>query len=118
MSDPPQSTATPETTTTGAGADAGDMSSAGEVPIGGASGLGAAFELANEWASCDAGKAHGHAISIIGYTANELAGLGDVQIRAICKHRIAPAEFGGVVVGGVLVDGVAWLMETPARVVT
>lgn len=82
-----------------------------------ASGLAAAFATANEWASCDAGKARGHAISALGYTANELVGLGDVQIRAICKHRIAPAEFGGVVVGGVMVDGVTWLLEAPARVV-
>ena len=82
-----------------------------------ASGLAAAFATANEWASCDAGKARGHAISVLGYTANELVGLGDVQIRAICKHRVGPAEFGGVVVGGVMVDGVTWLLEAPARVV-
>ena len=82
-----------------------------------ASGLAAAFATANEWASCDAGKARGHAISALGYTANELVGLGDVQIRAICKHRVTPDEYGGVAFGGVMVDGVTWLLEAPARVV-
>ena len=82
-----------------------------------ASGLAAAFATANEWASCDAGKARGHAISVLGYTANELVGLGDVQIRAICKHRVGPDEYGGVAFGGVMVDGVTWLLEAPARVV-
>lgn len=82
-----------------------------------ASGLAAAFATANEWASCDIGKARGHAISVLGYTANELVGLGDVQIRAICKHRVGPDEYGGVAFGGVMVDGVTWLLEAPARVV-
>lgn len=114
--DPPPPTTTPETPTTGTDQGSG---SAGEdaPPADDASGLAAAFEPANEWASCAIGKAHGHAIAVLGYTANELAGLGEVQIRAICKHRVAPAEFGGVVVGGVLVDGVAWLLEASARVV-
>ena len=82
-----------------------------------ASGLAAAFATANEWASCDAGKARGHAISVLGYTANELERLDDVQIHTICKHRVGPAEVGGGVVGGVMVDGVTWLLEAPARVV-
>lgn len=116
VSDPPPPTTTPETPTTGTDQGSG---SAGEdaPPADDASGLAAAFEPANEWASCAIGKAHGHAIAVLGYTANELTGLGEVQIRAICKHRVAPAEFGGVVVGGVLVDGVAWLLEASARAI-